>query len=529
MKTFPVTRIILLASLVLIISCTTSTDKTNINQFPATYLEEMTIARLSEGYSSGKFTVTQIVKDYLARIEAIDKKGPHLNSVIVVNPDALQIANDLDKELSSGKKRGPLFGVPVLIKDNIDTHDKMPNTAGSRALRNSFPVKDSQVAKKLREAGAVIIGKTNLSEWANFRSKSSSSGWSGIGGQTKNPYVLDRNPCGSSSGSGAAVSANLCMVAIGTETNGSIVCPSNNNGIVGLKPTVGLISRSGIIPISFTQDTPGPMGRSVSDVAACLGPLTGTDSADIRSLGSEGKSKTDYTVYLSSNGLKGKRIGLLKNEMGFSARVDTLIMAAAAALRRGGAEVVIIETPKSNIDSDGYQVLLYEFRDGINKYLQSLGPDAMIKSLKELIEFNKKDTVELKYFDQKIFDLADKKGDLESKEYKDALKKILRTTRENGIDKLMNENRLDVLMEPTGSPAWKTDLILGDHFVGGSSSLAAIAGYPSITLPAGFIGELPVGVSFTGRAWSEPVLIEIAYAFEQATKHRKAPRFIPAD
>ncbi|MGD0582755.1 MAG: amidase [Bacteroidales bacterium] len=529
MKQLHGNKFVLLSFLVLIISCTTRTDKKVLAPFPATYLEEMTIAKLEEGYSKGTYTVKQIVKDYLSRIEAIDKRGPALNSVIFLNPDAMQIADDLDKILASGKRRGPLFGVPVMLKDNIDTHDRMPNTAGSRALKDSYPLKDSPVARKLREAGAVIIGKTNLSEWANFRSSSSSSGWSGIGGQTKNPFVLDRNPCGSSAGSGAAVSANLCMIAIGTETDGSIVCPSNNNGIVGLKPTVGLLSRSGIIPISFTQDTPGPMGRTVSDVAACLGPLTGIDSADIKTLASSGRSKNDYTVFLNRNGLKGKRIGLLKNELGFSAGVDTIIMKVVETLKKEGAEVIAVETPKSNIGEDSYNVLLYEFRDGINKYLGSLADNAPVKNLKELIEFDKKDSVEMKYFDQKIFERADAKGGLDSKEYLEALKKILRATRDNGIDKLMNENRLDALIAPTGSPAWKTDLLLGDHFVGGNSSLAAIAGYPSITVPAGFIADLPVGVSFTGRAWSEPVLIEIAFSYEQASGHRRAPAFKPTD
>jgi amidase len=522
-------KVISISILVLIISCTTTTDKTSLPAFPATYLEEMTISQLEEGYGKGTFTVKQVVKDYLSRIEAIDRKGPALNTVIFLNPDAMQIADELDKELASGKKRGPLFGVPVMIKDNIGTHDKMPNTAGSRALKDSYPVKDSPVVRKLREAGAVIIGKTNLSEWANFRSSGSSSGWSGIGGQTKNPYVLDRNPCGSSSGSGAAVSANLCMIAIGTETDGSIVCPSNNNGIVGLKPTVGLISRSGIIPISFTQDTPGPMGRTVSDVATCLGTLAGIDSSDVRTIPSADRLKTDYTVYLKRDGLKGKRIGLLKNEMGFSAKVDTLVMKAVEILKKEGAEVLMIETPKTNISDASYQVLLYEFKDGINKYLGSLASNIPVKNLKELIEFNRNDSVELKYFDQKIFELANTKGDLNSKEYKDALNKILHATREEGIDKLMNDNKLDALLSPTGSPAWKTDLVLGDHFVGGNSSLAAIAGYPSITVPAGFINELPVDISFTGKAWSEPGIIEIAYSFEQASKQRRAPKFIRED
>ncbi len=529
MKTDHLIKSLLLAFLLLIISCTAGTDRKTVAPFPAPWLEEMTISRLEEGYAKGSYTVTQVVKDYLDRIAAIDKNGPGLNSVIIVNPDALEIAKELDRELKSGKARGPLFGIPVLLKDNIDTHDKMPNSAGSRALKDNYPLKDSPVAKKLREAGAVILGKTNLSEWANFRASASSSGWSGMGGQTKNPYVLDRNPCGSSSGSAAAVSANLCMLAIGTETDGSIVCPSNNNGIVGLKPTVGLISRSGIIPISFTQDTPGPMGRTVSDIAACLGPLTGVDSNDIMTLSSSGKSKNDYTVFLNSKGLKGRRIGLLKSDMGFSSGVDTLFMNVAEILRREGAEVIPIEAPRVNIGEAALNVLLYEFKDGINKYLRSSGSSVPVRDLKELIEFNKKDSVELRYFDQKEFERAEAKGDLNSKEYKDALSKILHAMREDGIDKMMTENKLDAIMSPTGSPAWKTDLLLGDHFVGGNSSPAAIAGYPSLTLPMGFIGGLPVGVSFTGRAWSEDVLIGIAFSYEQAAKQRRAPKFLTTD
>jgi amidase len=519
----------LVVPLWLMIACNSDTGTVKESAFPAAYLEEMTITRLQEGYKEGKYTVRQVVADYLSRIEAIDNKGPELNSIIYVNPEAVQIAEELDKELAQGKSRGPLHGVPVLLKDNIDTHDHMPNTGGSRALMNSYPSKDSPVAAKLREAGAVIIGKTNLSEWANFRSENSSSGWSGIGGQTKNPYVLDRNPCGSSSGSGAAVSANLCIIAIGTETDGSIVCPSNNNGIVGLKPTVGLISRSGIIPISFTQDTPGPMGRTVEDVAICLGALTGIDIDDPKTAASQGRSLKDYLPYLKKGGLKGKRIGLMKNDMGFSEKVDTLIRQAVASLREQGALVIEVSSPRRRTGNDAYEVLLYEFKDGLNKYLVSLGEKAPVKNLADLISFNKKDSVELRWFDQKIFEKAQAKGGLESAEYKNALKKILKATRESGIDSIMDANRLDALMGPTGSPAWKTDHILGDHFVGGNSSLAAIAGYPSITVPAGFIENLPVGVSFYGRAWSEPVLIEIAYSFEQATNHRRRPEFVVTD
>jgi amidase len=494
------------------------------------WVEEMTITQLQQGYKDGKYTVTDVVKTYLERIKEIDMNGPQLNSIIMINPDALQIAYELDKELAAGKSAGPLFGVPVILKDNIDTHDRMPTTAGATVLTNSFPKADSYVARKLREAGAIILAKSNLSEWANFRAMMSSSGWSGVGGQTKNPYVLDRNPCGSSSGSGVAVSANLCMLAIGTETNGSIVCPSNNNGIVGIKPTVGLISRSGIVPISFTQDTPGPMGRTVEDVAMALGTLTGIDTADSKTKVSPGKALTDYTKYLKKDGLKGKRIGLLKKSMGFSDKVDTLMIKAIAMLRENGAEVTDIEFPKGeNYEDASFQVMLYEFKDGLNKYFAGLGNDARVKSIRELIEFNKSDNVELRYFDQKILEMAEKKGDLGSGEYKKALTLMTKATREDGIDKLMDSNNLDAIIAPTGSPAWKTDLLLGDHFVGGSSSLAAISGYPAITVPMGFIDSLPVGITFFGKAWNEPLLIEIAYSFEQGTKHRKPPRYIVSD
>ena len=520
--------ILLTFSFFLLVTCNTPSDMGTLS-FPASYLEEMTVAQLQQGYSKGDFTVKKVVQDYLERIETIDRNGPKLNSVIIINPDAIAIAEELDREMAAGKSRGPMHGVPVILKDNIDTHDKMPTTAGSAALRNSIAPYDSWIARKLREAGAVIIAKANLSEWANFRANTSSSGWSGVGGQTKNPFVLDRNPCGSSSGSGASVSANLCMIAIGTETNGSIMCPSNNNGIVGLKPTVGLLSRSGIIPISFTQDTPGPMGRSVSDIAVCLGALTGVDSLDSKTFMSSGKYLTDYTRFLKKDGLRGKRIGLLKDRLGSSPRVDTIIMQAVATMRAQGAEVIEIESPRGGYSGASYQVLLYEFKDGINKYLASLGDGAPVKNLEELIEFNKKDPVELRYFDQGVFEAAQAKGDLESEEYKVSLERMLKATREEGIDKMMNDNSLDAIIAPTGGPAWKTDLILGDRSSGGSSSLAAISGYPNISVPAGFIEDLPVGISFFGRAWSEAVLIEMAFSYEQASMKRKAPKFLVSD
>jgi amidase len=518
------------ALILLMITCKSPVNKQVQAKPDNSWIEELTITQLSAGYKEGRFSVTDVVNLYLERITQIDKNGPELNSIIEINPDALQIAEELDRELAAGKNRGPLHGVPVILKDNIDTHDRMPTTAGAIALSKSFPAADSYVAKKLREAGAVIIGKSNLSEWANFRAMMSSSGWSGIGGQTKNPYVLDRNPCGSSSGSGVAVSANLCMMAIGTETNGSIVCPSNNNGIVGIKPTVGLISRSGIIPISFTQDTPGPMGRTVEDAAITLGALTGIDVNDSKTLASEGKYQKDYTQYLKKDGLNGKRIGLLNKSRGFSDRVDKLMNEAVAYLKANGATVVEIEFLKGEeYDDASFEVMLYEFKDGLNKYFAGLGDSVPVKNLKDLIEFNKSDSVELKYFDQKILEMAEKKGSIESPEYKKALALMLKATREDGIDKVMNKDRLDAIIAPTGSPAWKTDLLLGDHFVGGSSSLAAISGYPAITVPMGFVNDLPVGITFFGRAWTEPLLLEIAYSYEQGTKHRKAPKYIVSD
>lgn len=513
----------LLLLLVMVISCSpTPENKTSTHQ----YLEEITISQLQRGYAEGTYTIEQVVKDYLQRIEDLDKNGPALNSIICINPQAIETAKALDAELKAGNSRGPLHGIPVIVKDNLNTTD-MPTTAGATVLRDSYPPHDSYLVKKLRDAGAVIIAKANLSEWANFRADMSSSGWSGMLGQTKNPYVLDRNPCGSSSGSGVAASANLCALAIGTETNGSIVCPSNANGLVGLKPTVGLLSRRGIIPISFTQDTAGPMGRTVTDVAIALGVLAGVDSTDEKTLASAGKSFTDYTAYLKADGLKGKRIGWLKNIGGYHAGVDTLIKKAIVDLRAQGAEVVEIDfSMDRSAGGSSFTVLLYEFKDGLTKYFSSLGDKARVQDLAGLMEFNRQDSVELKYFDQQLLKLAHEKGTLQDKEYLDALATMHKATRENGIDKLLLENKLDALMAPTGAPAWKTDLIDGDHFLGGSSSLAAISGYPSITVPMGFVDVLPVGVSFFSTAWQEPTLIEIAYGYEQATKHRKAPTYI---
>jgi len=492
--------------------------------------EEQDITQIRLGYSNGTFTIKELVQAYLDRIKEIDKNGPGLNSIIQINPDAIQIAEELEAEMKQGKVRGPLHGIPVVLKDNIDTHDNMATTGGSKALMNSYPLKDSYIAKQLRDAGAVIIGKANLSEWANFRGQLSTSGWSGAGGQTKNPYVLDRNPCGSSSGSAVAVSANLTMLAIGTETDGSIVCPSHSNCIVGIKPTVGLVSRTGVIPISFTQDTPGPMARNVRDAAICLGAMTGVDPADKKTLVSKGKTYTDYTQFLKDDGLKGKRIGLYKVPTGVNYKVDNLMYQAVELMKSRGAEIIELDKiSEESPDSYSFQILLYEYKDGLNKYFSSLGPQAPVKSIEELIAFNKSDPLELKYFNQKYLEMAQEKGDLNSIEYLEALDKMMKGSRDQGIDKVMNEHNLDAIVAPTGSPAWKTDLINGDSFQFGTSSPAAMAGYPNINVPMGFINELPVGISFFGRAWGEPVLLEIAYAYETATKHRRAPKFLISD
>ena len=491
--------------------------------FPFT---EYTITQLRQDYDQKKYTVAEVVQAYLDRIEAIDQSGPAINSIITVNPEAMSIAAELDEELEAGKKRGLLHGIPVVIKDNIDTHDKMPTTAGSRALAESYPLQDAFLTKKLRDAGAVIIGKANLSEWANFRGQMSSSGWSGVGGQTKNPYVLSRNPCGSSSGSGAAVSANLAMLAIGTETNGSIVCPSHANGIVGIKPTVGLISRSGVIPISSTQDTPGPMARTVTDAVIGLGPMVGIDSADEKTMASQGNFYQDYTQFLDEEGLRGKRIGFFKGPVGQNFKVDSLMYQAIEVMKSKGAEIIELEeiNPQGT-GSNSFQVMLYEYREGLNKYFTSLGEQAPVKSLDELIAFNQQDSIELSFYDQHYLEMA-RDIELTEEEYQEVLANLMKGSRDNGIIKVMDEHKLDAIVAATGSPAWKTDHVNGDSFQLGSSSPAAWAGYPNITLPMGFVEDLPVGISIFGRAWSEPELIPIAYAYEQASQHRKAPRFI---
>ena len=493
-------------------------------------LEEITIADIQAAYEAGTYTIEELTQAYLDRIEAIDQNGPALHSIIITNPDALEIARALDEELAAGNSRGPLHGIPVILKDNIDTQDKMPTTAGSRALANSHPLQDSYLTKQLREAGALILGKANLSEWANFRGQMSSSGWSGVGGQTKNPYVITRNPCGSSAGSGASVSANLTVLAVGTETNGSIVCPSHANGIVGIKPTVGLISRSGVIPISFTQDTPGPMARTVRDAAIGLAGMIGIDPADSKTLDSENKTYDDYTQFLKADGLAGKRIGVYTQPLGNHYKVDSLFAQAVAFMESQGAEIIELEQlVDGTAGRHSFQIMLYEYKDGLNKYFASLGPDAPIKSVEELIAFNQADSIELKHYDQRYLEMAQEKGPLEEEAYQEALSEMMRLSREEGIDKVMEENQLQAIIAPTGSPAWQTDWVNGDHFQLGSSSPAARAGYPNITVPMGFVDELPVGISFFGQAWTEPLLIEIAYGFEQGTKHRRAPRFLTED
>jgi amidase len=492
-------------------------------------LDELTIADLQEGIKSGKFTASSLVEKYLARIEAVDKQGPTLNSVIEVNPDASAIAQALDKERKDKGPRGPLHGIPVLIKDNLDTADKMATTAGSLALVGAKPAKDAFLVKRLREAGAVVLGKTNLSEWANFRSSSSTSGWSGRGGLTKNPYALDRNTSGSSSGSGAAVAACLCAVAVGTETDGSIVSPSSVNGIVGIKPTVGLISRTGVIPISHTQDTAGPMARTVRDAAILLGGLVGMDTDDKATADSDGKIIPDYTKILDAKGLAGARIGVARNHFGFHDGVDAVINEALEVLKRAGATLVDpAEIPNMDKVGDAENtVLLYEFKANLNAYLAGLGAKAPVHSLEELIVFNERNKKkEMPYFGQNTFVKAQAKGPLTEKEYLEALAKCRLLARTEGIDAVMDKHKLDAFVAPTEGPAWMTDLVDGDHSLGTSSTTAAVAGYPSVTVPAGFVFGLPVGISFFGRAWSEATLLKFAYAYEQATKMRKPPRFL---
>jgi len=492
-------------------------------------LAEARVADLQDHMRAGRLTAASLAAAYFQRIEAMDRAGPAVRSVIEINPEAIAIAERLDGERRAGRVRGPMHGIPVLIKDNIATHDRMSTSAGSLALDGVIAPRDAFLVGKLRAAGAVLLGKTNLSEWANFRSTQSSSGWSGRGGQCRNPYALDRNPCGSSSGTGAAIAASFATVGIGTETDGSVVCPSNANGLVGLKPTVGLVSRSGIIPISHTQDTAGPMCRTVMDAAILLSAMAGPDPADTAT--ATATATADYTTFLDPNALRGARIGVARRQFwGYSPEADRTCEAALQALRDAGAVVVDpADIPNAGeYDSAEWQVLLYEFKADLNAYLRAWAPTAPTKTLADLIAFNERERVrEMPYFGQEIFELAEAKGPLTEQEYVDALATCGRLSRAEGIDKVMDEQRLDAIVAPTGSPAWPIDLVNGDHFLGASSTPGAVSGYPHISVPAGYSFGLPVGLTFLGRAWSEGKLLALAYAFEQVVQARTAPRYLP--
>ena len=492
-------------------------------------LDEVTIPQLQQMLDNGKTTSVAVIKKYLRRIEEIDRRGPALNAVIELNPDALEIARALDFERKTKGARGPMHGIPVLIKDNIDTHDRMTTTAGSLALKGSIPPRDSFVAEQLRAAGAVILGKTNLSEWANFRGSLSTSGWSGRGGQTHNPYVLDRNPSGSSSGSAVAVSANLCAAAVGTETDGSVLSPSSYNGIVGIKPTLGLISRSGIIPIAHSQDTAGPMARTVTDAAILLGALAGSDPRDVATAQASAKKVKDYTTCLDADGLRGARLGVARTFFGAHPAVDALINSVLEIVKGRGA--VLIDPMDSKkwpeLGNAEIEVLRYEMKADMNAYLAALGPGAPVHTLKEIIQFNQQHAdQELQWFGQEELVKSEAKGPLTEPGYLEALETCRRKARTEGIDAMMDKDQLDAIVAPTSTPAHVTDWVTGDHGLGDSTTPAAVAGYPSITVPAGQIHGLPVGLSFFGRAWSEPKLLRLAFAFEQATKARRPPHFL---
>ncbi len=508
-------------------SCTSSVAPSpDAGKSVATFeLEEITISSLQEKMNAGTHSSKTITQMYLDRIATIDKSGPSLNAVVEINPDALKIAGEMDEERKNKKIRGPLHGIPVLIKENIDTADQMQTTAGALALAGNKASKDANIVKLLREAGAVLLGKTNLSEWANFRSSRSSSGWSGRGGQTKNPYILDRSPCGSSSGSGVAVAANFCVVAIGTETDGSISCPASINGIVGIKPTVGLLSRSGIIPISATQDTAGPLARTVADAAAFLSVLAGADDADPVTANSKGKIQKDYSTFLDKNALKGKRIGMDPKVLKQHEGIDEIFQQALSDLKSAGAEIVEVSFLDKNRESGDaeFQVLLYEFKDGVNKYLATA--NAPVKTLEEVIAFNKaNDSTSMPFFKQELLEQCQAKGDLKSKEYKDALSKTL--SGRKFIDDLMSTNNLSAIVTPANGASWCIDLVNGDAFTGyGGYSLAAKTGYPSVTVPMGMLQGLPTGIVFFGKAYDEGGLISLAYAYEQISRKRTVPTF----
>lgn len=493
-------------------------------------LEELTLVDLQRGMTTGRYSSVSLCRAYLGRIDQLDRQGATLRAVLQLNPDALAIAAALDSERKARGVRGPLHGIPVLIKDNIGTHDRMTTAAGSRALAYSVPPRDSFVAARLRSAGAVILGKTNLSEWANFRSSHACSGWSGLGGQTRNPYALDRTPSGSSSGSGTAAAANLCAVAVGTETDGSITSPASVASLVGIKPTVGLVSRSGIIPISHSQDTAGPMARTVTDAAILLSVLAGVDPADAATTAASGQSSIDYSRFLRPDGLHGARIGVARKKFfGYNVHADRIAEQALDTMRRAGATIVDPAdlATASNLDADEFDVLLYEFKHDLNTYLASLGPAERMKSLRDLIAYNDQHAAEeMPFFGQEIFTMAEAKGPLTDKKYLEALRKGHLRSRSDGIDATMTKHRLDAIVAPTQGPPGLIDLVNGDAGGGSVTSPAAIAGYPHITVPGGYASGLPVGISFFGRAWSEPTLIKLAYAFEQASKVRKAPRLL---
>ncbi|MFN8062946.1 MAG: amidase [Vicinamibacterales bacterium] len=496
-------------------------------------LHEATVDDLQEAMRSGRLTARGIVERYLARIDALNTRGPELRAIIDVNPDALEIADRLDGERRSGTVRGPLHGIPVVLKDNIDTHDRMTTTAGSLALEGSIPLEDSFIAAKLRDAGAILLAKANMSEWAYWRGYNASSGWSARGGQCRNPYALDRTPCGSSSGSGVAAAANLAALTIGTETGGSIICPSSINGIVGVKPTVGLWSRAGIIPISHSQDSAGPMTRTVRDAAILLGAACGVDPRDPATSASNGRFHADYTTFLDPKGMAGARIGIVRNVSGFDARVLALFDRAIDAMKAQGA-VVVDPANLPHLDSGSvFQelptvVLNYEFKANINRYFASLAPGARVKTLTDLITFNDANREkEMPYFGQERLLVSERTTSLDAPEYRRAVETVQRMTRAEGIDAVMDDHHLDALVAPSAGAAWLIDHVRGDRFDGGDSAgTAAIAGYPDITVPMGFVSGLPVGLSIFGRAWSEPTLLKIAFAYEQATKSRRPPQFL---
>jgi len=517
-------RFIVLASVVAVAAQAAETTGENAS-FP---FAEATIEQLQARMQAGELTAHALTSAYLARIAAIDHDGPQLRSVIETNPDALAIATRLDAERAAGKVRGPLHGIPVLIKDNIATADRMETTAGSLALVGARPPRDAALVTRLREAGAVILGKTNLSEWANLRDERSVSGWSARGGQTRHPYALDRNPSGSSSGSGVAVSANLCVVAVGTETDGSIICPSSANGIVGVKPTVGLISRAGIIPISVSQDTAGPMARTVRDAAILLGILAGEDAADAATAARPVGSGTDFAAGLGQPVLRGARVGVVRGAFGFPPKVDPVLASALETLRAAGAELIEVGTMPaiSDVWEPEFEVLLYEFKDGLNAYLATLGEHARVKSLADIIAFNEAHrTQELSLFGQSLLVKAEAKGPLTDAAYLEARATCLRLMRTEGLDALFETHRLDTIVTISSGPAWLTDPVNGDAYTGASTTAAAVAGYPSVTVPAGAIAGLPVGLSFTGRAWSDARQLELAADFEAHANARRLPPF----